>query len=209
MSGFKKNIFAVFVSGIGSNLQAIIDAVENGIIKGKIGIVVSDKPNCKALECSRLANIKTFAFEPKKFSSRKEYEILIADECEKAGCEFIVLAGYMRLLSPWFVAQYKNRIINIHPSLLPNFPGTHAIQDAIEAGAKMTGCTVHFVDEGIDTGSIIAQREVVISNDDDLDSLTEKIHLAEHELYPKIVNLLCCNKIEKRQLQTLACVRKF
>ena len=198
MSGFKKNIFAVFVSGIGSNLQAIIDAVENGIIKGKIGIVVSDKPNCKALECSRLANIKTFAFEPKKFSSRKEYEILIADECEKAGCEFIVLAGYMRLLSPWFVAQYKNRIINIHPSLLPNFPGTHAIQDAIEAGAKMTGCTVHFVDEGIDTGSIIAQREVVISNDDDLDSLTEKIHLAEHELYPKIVNLLCCNKIEKR-----------
>ena len=198
MSGFKKKIFAVFVSGIGSNLQAIIDAVENGIIKGKIGIVVSDKPNCKALECSRLANIKTFAFEPKKFSSRKEYEILIADECEKAGCEFIVLAGYMRLLSPWFVAQYKNRIINIHPSLLPNFPGTHAIQDAIEAGAKMTGCTVHFVDEGIDTGSIIAQREVVISNDDDLDSLTEKIHLAEHELYPKIVNLLCCNKIEKR-----------
>ncbi|HBW47464.1 TPA: phosphoribosylglycinamide formyltransferase [bacterium] len=209
MSGCRKNIFAVFVSGIGSNLQAIIDAVENGIIKGKIGIVVSDKPNCKALECSRLANIKTFAFEPKKFSSRKEYEILIADECEKAGCEFIVLAGYMRLLSPWFVAQYKNRIINIHPSLLPNFPGTHAIQDAIEAGAKMTGCTVHFVDEGIDTGSIIAQREVVISNDDDLDSLTEKIHLAEHELYPKIVNLLCCNKIEKRQLQTLACVRKF
>jgi len=198
MSGCRKNIFAVFVSGIGSNLQAIIDAVENGIIKGKIGIVVSDKPNCKALECSRLANIKTFAFEPKKFSSRKEYEILIADECEKAGCEFIVLAGYMRLLSPWFVAQYKNRIINIHPSLLPNFPGTHAIQDAIEAGAKMTGCTVHFVDEGIDTGSIIAQREVVISNDDDLDSLTEKIHLAEHELYPKIVNLLCCNKIEKR-----------
>ena len=209
MSGCRKNIFAVFVSGIGSNLQAIIDAVENGIIKGKIGIVVSDKPNCKALECSRLANIKTFAFEPKKFSSRKEYEILIADECEKAGCEFIVLAGYMRLLSPWFVAQYKNRIINIHPSLLPNFPGTHAIQDAIEAGAKMTGCTVHFVDEGIDTGSIIAQREVVISNDDDLDSLTEKIHLTEHELYPKIVNLLCCNKIEKRQLQTLACVRKF
>ena len=187
---------AVFVSGNGTNLQAIIDAVSRGGIKTEIALVISDNKNAYALERAKKARIETFVLSHKEFSSRESYDREIIKELEKKKVDLVVLAGFMRLLSPYFVKKYKNRILNIHPSLLPLFKGTHGIKDAFESGTKKTGVTVHFVDEKLDHGPIILQETVNVDADDTLDTLEEKIHKIEHKLYPEAIRLFVEGKLK-------------
>jgi len=187
---------AVFVSGSGTNLQAIIDAVSRGEIKAKISLVVSDNENAFALQRAKKAGIETFILSPEGFKTREEYDKVIIKELERKTVELIVLAGFMRLLSPYFVRQYKNRILNIHPALLPSFKGTHGIKDAFEYGAKQTGVTVHFVDDKLDHGPIILQEAVNVEESDTVEKLEEKIHKIEHKIYPKAIQLVAENKIK-------------
>ena len=190
-----KNI-AVFCSGFGSNLQAIIDAVKKGKIKADLRLVVSDNPACSALKRAKKAGIQVFVLEAKNFTTREAYDKEIIKALKKEKINLIVLAGFMRLLSTHFVKAYKNRIINIHPALLPSFKGTHGIKDAFEYGVKVTGASVHFVDEKLDHGPIILQKVIEISEKDTLKSLEKKMHKAEHEIYPKAIELIAQNKIK-------------
>jgi len=188
---------AVFTSGNGTNLQAIIDAVSSGAINAKIALVVSDNKDAYALRRAKKAGIQTFVLSHKEFASREAYDREIIKELEKKKIALVALAGFMRLLSPYFVKKYKNRILNIHPSLLPLFKGTQGIKDAFESGAKKTGVTVHFVDEELDHGPVILQEAVNIEKNDTLDTLEEKIHKVEHKLYPKAIQLVMEEKCRK------------
>jgi CTP synthase len=187
----RKPRVAVFVSGGGSNLQALIDAAARGEIAGEIGLVVSDRPECGGVARALAAGLPVFTFRPRDGEDRETRDREIAARCEEADCSLVVLAGFMRLLSPWFVARFQDRIVNTHPSLLPAFPGTRAVRDALAAGVAETGCTVHFVDEGIDTGPIIAQTRVPILPGDSEKSLADRIRAREHAVYPRVVDRLC------------------
>ncbi|MHA2858354.1 phosphoribosylglycinamide formyltransferase [Paenibacillus lautus] len=179
---------AVFASGRGSNFQALVDAQQSGALVGEISILVCDKPQAPVVELAKAANVDVFAFQPKEYASKEDYEREIAAELQQRGVELIVLAGYMRLLSPSFVEFYNGRIINIHPSLLPAFPGKDAIGQALAYGVKMTGVTVHFVDGGMDTGPVIAQKAVEIKDGDTAETLAERIHAVEQKLYSEVVS---------------------
>jgi phosphoribosylglycinamide formyltransferase-1 len=187
--------FAVFVSGSGSNLQAIIEAVNNGYILGEIALVVSDNPSAYALERAKKAGIETFVFNPRDYKKREDYEKIIVQELDKRGVEFIVLAGFMRVLTPFFISKYKNKILNIHPALLPSFAGAHGVRDALNYGVKVTGVTVHFVDEGVDTGPIIFQEPEKVREDDTEESLHQRLHKIEHQLYPRAIKLFIEGKL--------------
>ncbi len=187
---------AVFVSGNGTNLQAIIDAISRGEINAKIALVVSDNENAYALTRAKNAGIETFVLNPKGFKSREDYDREIVKELEKRNVGLVVLAGFMRLVSPYFVNKYKNKILNIHPALLPSFKGTHGIKDAFEYGVKKTGVTVHFVDAELDHGPIILQEVVNVEEDDTLQTLEEKIHKVEHKLYPEAIRLFTEGKLK-------------
>ena len=182
--------FAVLASGNGGNLQAIIDAVKKRKIQANLALVISDKPQAFALVRAQKSGIASLYINPKDFTDRQAFDTKIVEELKSAKIDFVVLAGYMRLLSPYFIKQYPNRIINIHPALLPAFKGVHGIRDAFDYGVKVTGVTVHFVTEGMDEGAIIAQEPVKITSKDTLDTLAKKIHKAEHQLYPKVINEL-------------------
>lgn len=181
---------AVFASGSGSNLQAIIEAVKAEKIEGSINLVVCDQPGAFAIERAKRENIPYFLFSAKDYANKVDFELEILKELQKHHVDFIVLAGYMRLIGPTLLTSFEGRIINIHPSLLPAFPGKDAIGQALAAKAKQSGVTVHFVDEGMDTGPIIAQRVVEISEDETKESLQTKIHGIEHELYPAVIGEL-------------------
>lgn len=181
--------FAVFCSGNGTNLQAIIDAQKRGDIKGDLALVVSDVPDCFALKRAEKAGIKTLVVERKNFSSKKEFEGNILKNLKKEKIELIALAGYMRLLSRDFINEYKNKILNIHPALLPSFKGTHGVRDAFSYGAKVTGPTVHFVTEDMDAGPIILQSPVIVLEDDTEETLAEAIHREEYKIYPRAIQL--------------------
>ncbi|MBN1354106.1 MAG: phosphoribosylglycinamide formyltransferase [Candidatus Omnitrophica bacterium] len=187
---------AVFVSGNGTNLQAIIDAVSCGDIRATIAIVVSDNKSAYALTRARKAGIETFVLDPKDFKSKEDYDKEIIKELEKKDIDLVVLAGFMRLVSAVFVKKYENRIMNIHPSLLPSFKGTHAIKDAFDYGAKKTGVTVHFVDDKLDHGPIILQEAVDVNKEDTIHTLEEKIHKIEHRLYPEAIRLFAEQKLK-------------
>ncbi len=188
---------AVFVSGNGTNLQALINAErKEGLSGGKIALVVSNKPEAYALGRAKAAGIKTFVLEKKGFASREEYDKKTLERLRKEDIELVVLAGFMRILSAGFIDEYADRIINIHPSLLPDFKGAHGIKDAFEAGAGTTGVTVHFVAEELDSGPVILQEEVKIEQEDTLERLEEKIHKVEHKLYPKAVRLFVEGKLK-------------
>ncbi|SEM22097.1 formyltetrahydrofolate-dependent phosphoribosylglycinamide formyltransferase [Paenibacillus sp. cl141a] len=186
---------AVFASGRGSNFQALVDAQQSGALGGEISILVCDKPQAPVVELANAANVEVFAFQPKEYASKEDYEREIAAELQQRGVELIVLAGYMRLLSPSFVEFYKGRIINIHPSLLPAFPGKDAIGQALAYGVKMTGVTVHFVDGGMDTGPVIAQKAVEIKEGDTAETLAERIHAVEQKLYSEVVSWFAQGRI--------------
>jgi len=179
----------VLASGRGTNLQAIIKAVEEGIIEGEISIVISDNRDAFALKRAKQNNIKTEYLNFKSFKDREDYDKEIIKTLEEKKIDLVVLAGYMRILSPYFIRTYKNKIMNIHPALLPSFPGLHAQRQAVEYGVKISGCTVHFVDEGVDSGPIILQKSIQVSADDTEESLTEKILKEEHQIYPRAIQL--------------------
>ena len=185
---FMVNI-GVLVSGRGTNLQAIIEAIEEGKIEGDIKVVISDNPDAYALKRVQQYHINTRYINFKGFKNREDYDKEIIKTLKEKKIELIVLAGYMRILSPYFIRTYKNRIMNIHPALLPSFPGLRAQKQAIEYGVKISGCTVHFVDEGVDSGPIILQKAIEVSDDDTEESLAEKILKEEHQIYPQAIQL--------------------
>ena len=188
--------FAVLASGNGSNLQAIIDVINKKKICAKLNVVISDNKNAFALTRALKAGIATVVVDPKAFENRKEMDKAIVKELKSFGVDFVILAGYMRILSPYFVKAYKEKILNIHPALLPAFKGAHAIKDAFDSGVKTTGVTVHFVDEQVDHGVIIAQESVRIKKQESLKSLEARIHKVEHKLYPKVISLFSKGKVK-------------
>lgn len=181
---------AVFASGNGSNFQAIIDVVKSGELEADIALLVCDKPGAFAIRRAEAARIPTFAFSAKEYSSKEAYEKAILEKLASYGVEFIVLAGYMRLIGPTLLGEYAGRIVNIHPSLLPAFPGKDAIGQALAAKADWSGVTIHYVDEGMDTGPIIVQERVRLSEKETRESLQKKIQSIEHKLYPSILQML-------------------
>ena len=181
---------AIFASGTGSNFAAIEQAVRNGQIKAEIALLVSDQTGAAVIKKAEDAGIPTLVLKPKSFLSKRDYEQVILDALKQKSVSFIVLAGYMRLIGPTLLREFPNSIINIHPSLLPAFPGLHAIEQAFEAGVKVTGVSIHFVDEGMDTGPILSQRAVDILEDDSINTLETRIHIIEHDLYPETLSNL-------------------
>jgi phosphoribosylglycinamide formyltransferase-1 len=197
MTTFK---IVVLASGTGSNLQAILDRLHGGPDGIRVVGVGSDKVGARALERARLSGIETASFPREGYPSREERDGAIGDWIEARGADLVVLAGYMQLLSEPFVARFRNRVVNIHPALLPRFPGLDAIGQALEAGVETTGVTVHFVDEGVDTGPVIVQREVQIPADRDRAALEAAIHVTEHELYSEAIRMIAAGKIRSPSL---------
>ncbi|TYS67894.1 phosphoribosylglycinamide formyltransferase [Sutcliffiella horikoshii] len=181
---------AIFASGSGSNFQAISDACRNGLLDATPALLVCDKPGAYVVERATAADIPYFAFAPKSYKTKQEFEEHILLELKRYEIDFIVLAGYMRLIGPTLLNAYKGKIVNIHPSILPAFPGLDAVGQALEYGVKLTGVTIHFVDEGMDTGPIIAQQAIEIGQDDTRETVEKKIHEVEHSFYPKTLQQL-------------------
>ena len=196
---------AVLVSGRGSNLQAMIDSIENGYLKARISVVISDIENAYALGRAKKHGIEAVFVDPEKYSSKELYEKQVLAVLKKHNAELILLAGYMKILGKTLLSAYKNRILNIHPALLPAFPGLHAQKQAFEHGVKVAGCTVHFVDETLDGGAIILQRCIEVKEDDTDETLADRILEQEHKIYPEAVKLFVENRlrIEGRKVKIL------
>ncbi len=186
---------AVFCSGNGSNFQAIVDSVKSGKIPAKIALMVCDNPRAFALERAKGEGIKSLLVERKDVKGKDEFEAEIIKNLEKENIELICLAGFMRLIGPGLLQRYHNKILNIHPALLPSFKGAHGVKDALDYGVKLTGVTVHFVDEKTDHGPIILQRALEIKEGDTEESLAGRIHEIEHQLYPEAVRLFVERKL--------------
>lgn len=180
---------AVFASGSGSNFQAIQESIERGELQAEIKLVVTDKPGAYVVTRANDKHIPVLALNPKEFESKEDYETKIAETLKELEVEWVVLAGYMRLIGSVLLSAYPSRIVNIHPSLLPSFPGKDAIGQAVAHGVKITGVTVHFVDEGMDTGPIIAQAAVPVV-DGDHEATETAIHQEEHKLYTSALQQL-------------------
>jgi phosphoribosylglycinamide formyltransferase-1 len=183
----KKVGIGVLVSGSGSNLQSIIDHIEGGTLDAEIKMVLSNNPDAYALERCRKHHISSVVLDHRQFDRRESYDRRAIAMLESSGVELVVMAGFMRILSPDFFRAFPQRIINIHPALLPAFPGMHVQQKALEYGVKFAGCTVHFADEGIDTGPIIIQSVVPVYDDDTADTLSTRILKEEHRIYPQAI----------------------
>jgi len=184
---------AVFASGSGSNYQAIAEACADGRLDAEIVLLVCDKPGAKVLERAKLFGTESFAFNPKDYASREAYETMLATMLDDHKVDYICLAGYMRIVGKVLLNRYEQRIVKIHPSLLPSFNGAHAIQDAMDFDVKVFGVTTHFVDETLDGGRIIDQGAVVYEGSD-IEELTNLIHSIEHKLYVKTINKLINKK---------------
>lgn len=191
-----KHILGILCSGRGSNMQSIMAAIESGQIKAEIGIVLTDKPEARALQVASKAGIKSVCVNRKACSTQQEFEEKLVAELKAANVTLVVLAGFMRILSPYFVEAYRHRILNIHPSLLPSFGGAHAHRDVLAYGTKVSGCTIHFVDEGMDHGPIILQDTVPVLDDDTEDTLAARVLTKEHILYPKAIELFVDGRLE-------------
>ncbi len=191
-----KHILGILCSGRGSNMQSIMAAIESGQIKAEIGIVLTDKPEARALQVASEAGIKSVCVNRKACSTQQEFEEKLVAELKAANVTLVVLAGFMRILSPYFVEAYRHRILNIHPSLLPSFGGAHAHRDVLAYGTKVSGCTIHFVDEGMDHGPIILQDTVPVLDDDTEDTLAARVLTKEHILYPKAIELFVDGRLE-------------
>ena len=176
------------VSGTGSNLEAILKATKNPKYPAYVGVVISDQKDALALKKARDHQIPSVFVNPKLYESRKAYDQMLASMLKEYKVDLVILAGFMRVLSPIFVQAFPKRILNIHPSLLPKYPGLHAVKEALDTGDAHTGCTVHFVDEGVDTGPIISQTKVSILKGDTEESLHTRIKEQEHHLYPKVIS---------------------
>ena len=186
----------VLCSGRGTDLQSIIDAIADGKLDAQIAIVLTDKPNVMALERAARAGIKNLCVDRKTFEDQLSFEAKMINELRAAEVDLVILAGFMRILSPTFVRAYKDRIMNIHPSLLPSFPGAHAHRDVLAYGVKVSGCTVHFVDEGTDSGPIILQAAVPVLEGDDEESLAARVLEQEHIIYPRAIQLFVEGRLQ-------------
>lgn len=191
-----ETVLGVLVSGRGSNLQAILDSINNGELNATIGIVVSDNPDAQALCRLSGTGIPAVCIERKVYSCRESFETQLADMLDQHGVTLVVLAGFMRLLGTVFLRRFAGRVMNVHPSLLPAFPGLEAQKQAICYGVKVSGCTVHFVDEGMDSGPVILQQAVPVFEWDTEQSLSERILSQEHMLYPKAISLYAQGRLK-------------
>src|SRR5512139_2461381 len=187
---------SVLVSGSGSNLQSIIDNIDKGILPARIRIILSNNPGAFALERARKHGIPCAVIEHGGSGSREEYDRKLVDALKAHDVELVVLAGFMRVLTPFFLRAFPMRVMNIHPALLPSFPGTHGQKKAFEYGVKFSGCTVHFADEGVDTGPIIIQSVVPVYEDDTADTLAARILREEHRIYPQAIQFYAEGRIQ-------------
>lgn len=185
----------VLISGSGTNLQAIIDAIAEGSLDAEIRVVISSRPDAYGLVRAKEAGIQTIALSKDVYADPDIANEVIATELVHAGCDYVVMAGYMRMLGEAVLVAFPDRVLNLHPALLPSFKGAHAIRDAYDAGVKVTGVTVHFANAEYDKGPIVAQRAVDIAEDDTLESLEEKIHAVEHELYPEALRWIAAGRV--------------
>jgi phosphoribosylglycinamide formyltransferase-1 len=185
----------VLVSGTGTNLQAIIDAVQAGSLDARLSLVISNKPGVAALDRAERAGVPTRCISHKDYPDRETFEDALLTALREARVEWIMLAGFMRVLTPHFVRSYAGRIINIHPALLPSFPGVHAQRQALEYGAKVSGCTVHLVDEGVDTGPILGQRAVEVLEGDTESLLAARILTEEHRLLVDVLSWIAADRV--------------
>jgi phosphoribosylglycinamide formyltransferase 1 len=186
---------AVLVSGSGTNLQAIIDAIENGRVPAEIRAVVCNRPHALALQRARRHNLPVEVVDHKAFASRESFDEHVVALLRDRGVELVCLAGFDRLLSPAFIRGFRDRILNIHPALLPAFPGLHAQRQALDYGVRIAGCTVHLVDEQTDHGPIVIQAAVPVYSDDTLEAVTERILAEEHRIYPEAICLFAEERI--------------
>ncbi len=205
MCSLAKEKLGVLCSGRGTDLQSIIDAIAAGQVPAEIAIVLTDK-EAYALERARKAGIEAVCVDRKQFDGREPFEKALIEKLEAAGVTLVVLAGFMRILTPYFVGHFAGRIMNIHPALLPSFPGAHAHRDVLAYGVKVSGCTVHFVDEGTDSGPIIMQAAVPVLDDDTEETLGARVLKEEHRIYPECIRLYCEGKlkVEGRKVTILA-----
>ncbi|MCZ7357203.1 MAG: phosphoribosylglycinamide formyltransferase [Candidatus Methanoperedens sp.] len=187
---------AVLVSGRGSNLQAIIDSINSGYVKARITVVISDNEYAYALGRARKHGIESFFIDPKRFASKELFEEDVLRVIKEHRADLVLLAGYMRIIGKTLLDAYKDRILNIHPALLPAFQGLHAQEQAFDYGVKVSGCTVHFVDEALDGGPIILQRCVEVKEDDTAEKLANRILALEHKIYPEAVKLFVENRLQ-------------
>ncbi len=192
----RKKVVSFLVSGRGLLFSAVAEKIIKKEIKASTGYVVTDNASAKVLNRARSMNVPAFFIDPERFSSRKEYEEAIIMLFNKCRTDLVITAGYLRILSQHFVDYYRNRIINIHPSLLPSFPGIHSQKKAFEYGVKITGCTAHFIDEGMDTGPIIMQMPVLVQENDTEESLSRRILHEEYNVITESVKLFCENRLE-------------
>ena len=200
-----KQKLGVLCSGRGTDLQSIIDAIGRGEVNAEIAVVLADKPEAFALERAKKAGIKAVCVNRKQYDGREPFEKALIAELEEAGVTLVVLAGFMRILTPVFVHHFAGRIMNIHPALLPSFPGAHAHRDVLAYGVKVSGCTVHFVDEGTDSGPIILQAAVPVLDGDTEETLGARVLEQEHIIYPQAIQLYCEGRlqVDGRQVRIL------
>jgi phosphoribosylglycinamide formyltransferase 1 len=188
----------VLISGSGTNLQAILDAAAADDLGGaQVAVVVSNRPDALGLERARKAGVPAMAVDHRTFTGRQLFEDALIEALRRHRVDLVALAGFMRLLTPHFLRAFPERVVNIHPALLPSFPGTHAQQQAFDYGVRITGCTVHFVDEGTDTGPIIAQAAVPVLPGDDADTLAARILKEEHRIYPHVLRLIASGRVTR------------
>lgn len=186
---------AVLASGRGSNLQAILRSISQGSLKARVVMALSNVPHAPALELAQAAGIPIWAEDHRTFKSRKEFDAAMLTAMAGKQVEAVALAGYMRLLSPEFLQAFKGRVLNIHPSLLPAFPGTDGAGDTLAYGAKFAGCTVHFVEEALDSGPVIIQAALAVQANEPLDGLMPRIHAMEHRIYPQALQWLASGRL--------------
>jgi phosphoribosylglycinamide formyltransferase 1 len=195
-------VLGVLASGRGSNLQAILDTIEAGRCPARVAVVVSDRKDALVLERARRAGASAMHLDPKAYPDRAAFDEAVAEVLDQYATELVCLAGYMRVLSVEFVRRFPGRILNVHPALLPAFPGLHAQRQALEHGVKVAGATVHFVDQGVDTGPIVLQSAVPVLDDDTEETLAARILVEEHRLYPEAIRLYAegCLRVEGRRV---------
>lgn len=192
----KKVNIGVLVSGSGSNLQAIVDNAEDGLLDADIKVIISNNPDAYALERAKKHNIPAVVIEHSDFEDREDFDRKMIEVLRSYSVELVVMAGFMRVLSPMFLKAFPMKIMNIHPAILPSFPGLHGQRKAFEYGVKFSGCTVHFADEGVDTGPIIIQAIVPVYDDDTEETLSERILKEEHRIYSQAIQLYAEGKLE-------------
>ena len=189
-------VIGVLVSGSGTNLQSLLDAASAGRLGGaRLALVVSNRPGVKALERARAAGVTAEVVDHKSFSDRARFEQALVDRLRAAGVDLVVLAGFMRILGTTFLRPFAGRIVNIHPALLPSFPGVDAQAQALTYGTRLAGCTVHLVDDGVDSGPIVAQAAVPVLPDDSVDALRARILVEEHRLLPQVVRWIAEGRV--------------